>query len=264
MIKVRLREIKKTKCEKTGECLSLVINCPSQHIYDTDGFWKRGAIFLDFELISQVLMIIGIDIILGGDNAIVIALACRNLPNSKRNQAIFLGTGLAIIVRVLLTVVAIYLLMIPYLQLIGGLFLLWIAHNLLAEDTENRSKIRGGATLFQAVRTIVFADIIMGFDNVVAVAGASKGNIILVTIGLLISIPIIVWGSKIILKLMERFPFIVYFGAGILAYTASNMILNDDRINPLLEGYHYFSYIIPIIAIIIVLFSGWFKKTSTV
>ncbi|WP_017754640.1 TerC family protein [Calidifontibacillus oryziterrae] len=219
---------------------------------------------MDFELISQILLIIGIDIILGGDNAIVIALACRNLPTSKRNRAIILGTLLAIVVRVFLTVVAVYLLMIPYLQLIGGLFLLWIAYNLLAQNADNTTKVRGGTTLFQAVRTIVVADIVMGFDNVLAVAGASQGNILLVMTGLLISIPIIVWGSKIILKLMEQFSIIIYIGAGVLAYTAGKMVLNDDKINPLLEAYHYINYIIPIIAIIIVLFSGWFKKTSTV
>ncbi len=224
----------------------------------------KGGILLDFELISQILLIIGIDIILGGDNAIVIALACRNLPTSKRNRAIILGTLLAIVVRVFLTVVAVYLLMIPYLQLIGGLFLLWIAYNLLAQNADNTTKVRGGTTLFQAVRTIVVADIVMGFDNVLAVAGASQGNILLVMTGLLISIPIIVWGSKIILKLMEQFSIIIYIGAGVLAYTAGKMVLNDDKINPLLEAYHYINYIIPIIAIIIVLFSGWFKKTSTV
>lgn len=223
----------------------------------------KGAIFLDFEFISQILIIIGIDIVLGGDNAIVIALACRNLPVAKRNKAIFLGTGLAIVVRILLTILAVYLLMIPYLQLIGGLFLIYIAYNLLTDEGDDANKIRGGATLFQAVRTIVVADLVMGFDNVLAVAGAAGGEIILVIIGLFISIPIIVWGSKIILKFMERFPIIIYIGAGILGLTAGKMITHEERIQPLLEAYKYSDYIIPIITILIVLIAGAIKKTST-
>jgi len=221
------------------------------------------AITLDLEFLTQIIMIIGIDIILGGDNAIVIALACRNLPVAKRNKAIVLGTALAIIVRVCLTIMAVTLLMIPYLQLIGGLFLLYIAYNLLTEEGDDMNKIRGGTTTFQAVRTIVLADIVMGFDNVLAVAGASGGKIILVIFGLLISIPIIVWGSKIILKIMERFPVVIYIGAAILALTAGKMIANEERIKPLLETIHYSNYIIPSFAIMFVLLAGWLKKTST-
>lgn len=218
---------------------------------------------MDLELISQILIIIGIDIVLGGDNAIVIALACRNLPIDKRNKAIFLGTGLAIVVRIALTILAVYLLMIPFLQLVGGLFLVYIAYNLLTEEGDDASKIRGGTTLFQAVRTIVVADLVMGFDNVLAVAGAAGGRIILVVAGLLISIPIIVWGSKIILKFMERFPIIIYIGAGILALTAGKMITHEERIQPFLNNYSYSYYIIPVITIVFVLVSGLVKKTST-
>lgn len=224
---------------------------------------RQGGIFLDLELISQILIIIGIDIVLGGDNAIVIALACRNLPVDKRNKAILLGTGLAIVVRIALTIIAVYLLMIPFLQLVGGLFLVYIAYNLLTEEGDDVNKIRGGATLFQAVRTIVVADLVMGFDNVLAVAGAAGGKIILVVAGLLISIPIIVWGSKLILKFMERFPVIIYVGAGILALTAGRMITHEERIQPLLETYSYSYYIIPLITIVFVLGAGLVKKTST-
>lgn len=240
-----------------------MIYCTSLDILLILLYKDKGAISLDLELITQILIIIGIDIILGGDNAIVIALACRNLPMEKRNKAIFLGTGLAIIVRILLTIIAVYLLMIPYLQLAGGVFLIYIAYNLLTDDDDEANKIRGGATLFQAVRTIVVADLVMGFDNVLAVAGAAGGKIILVIIGLFISIPIIVWGSKIILKFMERFPVIIYVGAGILALTAGKMITHEERIQPLLESYNYSNYIIPLITIAIVLLSGWLKKTST-
>ncbi|HHW39055.1 MAG TPA: TerC family protein [Bacillales bacterium] len=218
---------------------------------------------MDFELLSQILIIIGIDIVLGGDNAIVIALACRNLPVNRRNKAILIGTGLAIIVRIALTILAVYLLMIPYLQLVGGLFLIYIAYNLLTEEGDDVNKIRGGTSLFQAVRTIVVADLVMGFDNVLAVAGAAGGKIMLVVVGLLISIPIIVWGSKIILKFMERFPIIIYIGAGILALTAGKMITHEERIQPLLETYSYSYYIIPLITIVFVLVAGLIKKAST-
>jgi YjbE family integral membrane protein len=216
---------------------------------------------LDFEFIRQLLIIVGIDIVLGGDNALVIALASRNLPKSQRNKAIFLGTGLAIFMRIMLTIVALYLLKIPYLQLAGGILLIWIAYKLLVEDGGEASKIKGGTTLFQAVRTIVFADIIMGFDNVLAIAGAAHHDISLVIFGLLISIPIIIWGSKIILVLMDRFPILIYFGAGILAYTAGTMITHEEQMLPILENNEMLSIAIPLLTILFVLFSGWVSKS---
>ena len=171
---------------------------------------------MDLEFLTSVLMIVGIDVVLGGDNAIVIALASRNLPESKRNKAILIGTLLAIVLRIILTILAVYLLDIPFLQLIGGVLLTLIAVNLLTDNSNDLSSIQGKTTLFQAVRTIVFADLVMGFDNVIAIAGAAHGRFLLVIIGLLISIPIIIWGSKLILILMERFPFLIYCGAAIL------------------------------------------------
>jgi YjbE family integral membrane protein len=212
---------------------------------------------LDLELLSAVLLIIGIDIVLGGDNAIVIALASRNLPEKQRNKAIFLGTGLAIIIRIILTILAVYLLTIPFLQLIGGILLIMIAFKLLVDEEDDASNIKAGATLGAAVKTIVFADVVMGLDNVIAVAGAAHGNIFLVVIGLLVSVPIIIWGSKIILHFMERFPSLVYIGAGILAYTAGKMITHEKRLFFLLEQYPSLSYIMPIITIILVLVSGY-------
>lgn len=121
-------------------------------------------------------MIVGIDVVLGGDNAIVIALASRNLPESKRNKAILIGTLLAIVLRIILTILAVYLLDIPFLQLIGGILLTFIAVNLLTDNSNDLSSIQGKTTLFQAVRTIVFADLVMGFDNVIAIAGAAHGR----------------------------------------------------------------------------------------
>ncbi|HSU79002.1 MAG TPA: YjbE family putative metal transport protein, partial [Candidatus Angelobacter sp.] len=142
-----------------------------------------------------ILNIVIIDIILGGDNAVVIALACRKLPENRRNKAIFLGTGLAVILRVCLTAVTVTLLKIPLLLLIGGLLLLFIAYKLIANQNEDMT-IKAGNTLWSAIRTIVVADLVMGLDNILGIAGASNGRIELVILGLCISVPIIIWGSK--------------------------------------------------------------------
>ncbi|OEH91614.1 TerC family protein [Bacillus solimangrovi] len=211
---------------------------------------------MDFDLILQIITIIGIDIILGGDNAIVIALASRKLPEDKRHKAIVIGTGLAIIVRILLTIVVVLLLQIPYLQLIGAIFLIWIAIQLLIHNEDETTHIKGGKTLFEAIRTIVLADLVMGFDNVIAIAGAAHGEIWLVITGLLISVPIIIWGSKIILHCIERFPTLVYVGAGILAYTASKMIIHEKQLHPYFESNPTFETLIPFILIITVLSFG--------
>lgn len=213
---------------------------------------------MDLDFLTSILIIVGIDIVLGGDNAIVIALASRNLPETERNKAIVLGTGLAIILRIFLTVLAVYLLNIPFLQLTGGILLTLIAINLLTDNNHDLSSIKAKTTLFQAVRTIVFADLVMGFDNVLAIAGAAHGNIALVVIGLLISIPIIIWGSKLILLCMERFPLLVYIGAAILAYTAGNMVTHEKFFTSFFEKNPFFTASIPVLFTITVLLVGIF------
>lgn len=211
---------------------------------------------LDLELITSILLIIGIDIILGGDNAIVIALACRNLPETKRNKAIVLGTVLAVFIRIVVTIAAVFLLKIPFLQFAGGVFLLLLAYKLLVDHNEDTSRIKGGITLFAAIKTIVIADLIMGIDNVIAIAGAAHGNFYLVVLGLCVSIPIIIWGSKVILYLMEKFPVLIYFGASILAYTAGKMIVNEERLHYLYENYQPLLTMIPFLSICLILFAG--------
>ncbi|WP_020059816.1 TerC family protein [Bacillus sp. 123MFChir2] len=211
---------------------------------------------MDLDFLTSIFIIVGIDVVLGGDNAIVIALASRNLSEAERNKAIILGTGLAIILRILLTVMAVYLLNIPFLQLVGGILLTFIAINLLTDNSHNLSSIKAKTTLFQAVRTIVFADLVMGFDNVLAIAGASHGNITLVIIGLLISIPIIIWGSKLILICMEKFPFLVYIGAAILAYTAGRMVMHEENLQSFFETKPIFTASIPFLFMITVLLVG--------
>ncbi|MFD2616291.1 TerC family protein [Terrilactibacillus laevilacticus] len=176
-----------------------------------------------------LLSIIIIDIVLSGDNAVVIALACRNLPKEKQRPAILLGSGGAILLRIILTFIAFWLLELPLLNMIGGILLLYIAIHLLTSNED--PDLKSSSTLFGAVRTIIIADFVMSLDNVVAIAGAAHGNVFLIIIGLAISMPLIIWGSQLLMKLMERFSIIVTIGAAILGYTAGEMIFKDQLID---------------------------------
>ena len=181
---------------------------------------------------GAVFQIILIDILLGGDNAVVIALACRNLQPKQRMQGILWGTAGAILLRVLLIAFALTLLNIPFLKVAGGLLLLWIGIKLLLPEDDAHDKIKGGASIFAAVKTIIIADFVMSLDNVIAIAGAAQNahqdhQIGLVVFGLLVSVPIIVWGSTLVLKLIDRFPLVVTLGAGLLGWIAGGMLITD-------------------------------------
>lgn len=178
-------------------------------------------------LLSDLLTIVLLDLVLAGDNAIVIALAARNLPSSLQKRAVFWGTFGAVAVRIVFTVLVVYLLELPGLMLIGGLLLLPIAWKLLKPEHDEHHAVTPAANFWSALRTIVVADALMGIDNVLAIAGAAKGHTGLVILGLLISIPLVVWGSTLILKLIERFPIIIYAGAGAIAWTAGRMISHE-------------------------------------
>lgn len=191
------------------------------------------------EIVSmQFFMALGsiilLDILLGGDNAVVIAMAANKLPGNLRRKAILIGTGGAVVIRLVMTLIAVWLLTIPFLQALGGLILLPIAVKLLvpAEQEEN---VTASDSLMGAIKTIIIADAAMGVDNVLAIAGASHGSFLLVACGFLISIPIIVGGSTVIGKLMDRFPVILYAGAGLLGWTAGSMIGHDKILGPLLQ-----------------------------
>ncbi|WP_096202206.1 TerC family protein [Bacillus sp. FJAT-45350] len=214
---------------------------------------------MDLDFLIALLTIIGIDLILGGDNAIVVALACRNLPAHQRNKAIILGITLALVIRMGLTLVAVQLLEIPYLLAIGGALLIYIAYSLLTDHDDNRD-VNGGTSLFSAIKAIVIADFIMGFDNIIAVAGAAHGNMLLVMIGLIFSVPIIIWGSKLILMAFDRFPFIIYIGAGILAFTAGRMISHEEMFSPLFSSHPYMTAFFQIIIVVGVLVAGVFSR----
>lgn len=190
--------------------------------------------FFSPEWFSALLAIVLIDLVLAGDNAIVIALAARNLPPPLQRKAILWGTVGAIVVRSLMTLVVVWLLKIPGLMLVGGIGLVWIAYQLLVPDQGDGHGGPSATTFWGAMRTIVVADALMGVDNVLGVAGAAHGAFDLVVIGLLISVPIVVWGSSLVLKLVDRFPAITYVGAGVLAFTAARMIVGE----PMLDGFY--------------------------
>lgn len=179
--------------------------------------------------------IILLDILLGGDNAVVIAMAANKLSPALRKKAILIGTAGAVIIRLIMTFIAVWLLTIPYLQVIGGLILLPIAVKLLVPE-EHHDEVKASDNLMGAIKTIIIADAAMGIDNVLAIAGASHGSFLLVAIGFLVSIPIIVGGSTIIGRLMDRFSVILYAGAGLLGWTAGSMIGHDKILGPMIQA----------------------------
>lgn len=186
---------------------------------------------------SALLAIILIDLVLAGDNAIVIALAARKLPPALQKKAIIWGTVGAIVVRSAMTLVVVWLLKIPGLMLVGGLGLVWIAYKLLADSGEEGGhddmKVAG---FWGAMKTIIIADALMGIDNVLGVAGAAQGSFDLVVLGLLISIPIVVLGSTVVLKIVERFPIVISIGAAVLAFTAAQMIINEQLLSSVFKA----------------------------
>lgn len=207
--------------------------------------------------------IVIIDIVLGGDNAILIALASKNLCGDKRKKAMLWGVVGAVAVRSMLAIVALFLLKIPLLQFIGGVLLIWIAVKLLVEKKEVTCD--AGSSLAEAVKIIIVADVLMGIDNIIAIAGASHGSPIMIVMGLLISVPIIVWGSSIILSWMDRFSWIIYVGAGVLAWTAGKMIAADKYVSGMVAGYiPGFELVVPAVVTAIVLIWGYYRNRNTI
>ncbi len=187
-----------------------------------------GTFALEWEFVARWLKIVVIDLTLAGDNALVIALAVRTLPRRQQRLGIFWGALGAVVIRVALTFVAAQLLLLPFLQLVGGLLLIWIAFKLLRQDSGGEANVRHGTTLPEAIRIIILADLIMSTDNILAIAGASEGNLFLLLFGLGLSIPIVVGGAAFISTLMNRYGWIVYVGAGVLGEVSGKMILEDN------------------------------------
>jgi len=225
----------------------------------------EGHLLLDIELFSAqfwqaLFSIVIIDVVLAGDNAVVIAMAARNLPKHQQKRTIFWGIFGAIAIRTVLTIAAVQLLKITGLHLVGGLLLLWIAYQLLVEDKGHDGAEGSQAKTFgEALRTILIADTVMSLDNVLAIAGASHGSTFMVILGLLISVPVILFGSTVILRLLERFPIIIYAGAGILVWTAAKMIVGEKFVEPYFEN-AVLRYIFEISLIIFVLAIGYVVK----
>lgn len=220
------------------------------------GFWVS---------VSQIILI---DILLGGDNAVVIALACRRLPVEQRKKAVFWGTFGAVGLRILLLFFAVLLLKVSFLKIVGGLLLLWIGVRLLLpHPDEGDHGIASSTHMMAAIKTIVVADAVMSLDNVVAVAGAAKDNLTLIVFGVLISVPIILWGSQLVLKLMDRFPVIITLGAALLGYIAGQMIASDIATKPWIDANApWLYYALPIIGALLVVTLGLLlqrKKTQS-
>jgi YjbE family integral membrane protein len=208
--------------------------------------------------LAALLQIMLVNIVLSGDNAVVIALAARNLPTHHQKKAILLGSGGAIVLRILLTVVAVELLKIPFLQSLGGLLLVWIAVQLLVEEDSGEDVKEVGSDLYAAVKTILIADVVMSLDNTLAIAGVAKGNWTLLIIGLALSIPLIVVGSTVIMKMMDRYPVIVYIGAALIAWTSGEMVESDAAIQPYLPSVlHGTPYLAMGLTVFVVGFGWW-------
>jgi YjbE family integral membrane protein len=205
-----------------------------------------------------VAQIILIDILLSGDNAIVIALACRNLPERQRRLGIFWGVGGAIGLRVTLTFFAVTLLTLPYVKLIGAALLLWIGVKLIApQEQHDGHEIKAASNLFGAIRTIIIADFVMSLDNVLAVAAAARDSVFLLIFGLALSIPLMVWASQLILRLMDRFPVIIVLGGALLGWIALAMAISDPLVKPALEPYKvWLAWVAPALGALMVILAG--------
>lgn len=208
----------------------------------------------------DVFKIVVIDILLSGDNAVVIALACRSLPPEQRRKGVMFGVAGAIGLRIVLTFFAVGLLSLPYLKVVGALLLLWIGVKLLLpEEEHDATKVQANTHLWGAVRTIIIADFVMSLDNVLGVAAAAHGNVALLVFGLLLSIPLIAWGSQLVLKMIDRFPLIIFAGGGLLGYVAGEMLVSDKMVSGLLEqAPHILHTLLPVAcAVLVVVLGKW-------
>ncbi len=215
--------------------------------------------------LAAIGQIIWIDLLLSGDNAVVIALACRSLPENQRRIGIFLGAGAAVGLRILFALVITQLLAIPFLQAVGGVLLFWIAVKLVKGEEEEERNIKASDRLWGAVRTIAMADAVMSLDNVVAISAAAHGNEYLFIFGLLLSVPLIVFGSTLVMGLIARFPIFVWAGAALLGWIAGEMLARDTALLDII-GYHptgMAHYVFAAAGALFVLALGYFLKKRT-
>jgi YjbE family integral membrane protein len=221
--------------------------------------------WLSADFFGRLLVIVVINLMLSGDNAIVIALAARKLPKPLRAKAVFGGTLAAIVLRVLATLAIVWLLKLPGLQLVGGAMLLWIAYQLIAPDSgedEPLSNKPSKTGVWSAIRTIVIADAVMSLDNMLGVAAAAQGSMVLVVLGLVSSIPVMILGSALILKLVDRYSWIMYLGAGVLAWTAAKLLLDEPWLEQLVKGESWVPWALQATLIGGVLMAGFLQRRS--
>ena len=210
------------------------------------------------------LEIIVINILLSGDNAVVIALACRNLPQKQRKLGIFWGVIGAVVLRVILTFFAVALLTLPYVQLIGALLLVWIGIKLVAEDEGEGEDVEASDRLMSAIKTVIVADLVMSLDNVIGVAAAAKGSLVLLVFGLVVSIPLVVIGAQLIMKLIERLPWLVIAGGGLLGYIAGEIAVDDTAVKSWIDdSMPSLHYVAPAVGVLIVVIVGvWLMRKN--
>ena len=206
--------------------------------------------------------IIVVNILLSGDNAVVIALACRNLPPNQRKWGIFWGAAGAIVLRIVLTFFALQMLQWQFLKIIGGVLLVWIGVKLIAEDDGDGEEIESSNKLTSAIKTVIIADLVISLDNVLGVAAAAKGSLVLLIFGLVVSIPLVILGSQLILKLIERFPIIVVAGGGLLGWIAGEMIVTDTAIAAWVDANaHWLHWVGPVAGVVIVVgVAKWLQR----
>jgi len=211
------------------------------------------------------LQIVYINILLSGDNAVVIALACRELPRHQRRWGVFWGAAGAIVLRIILTIFAVKLLALPWLKLIGGVLLLWIGAKLITDDEGDEPGVAASDRLWAAVRTVIIADLVMSVDNVLGVAAAAQGSVPLLVFGLLVSIPLVIAGSQLILKVIERFPFIVLLGGALLGWIAGQLLVEDEAFAPWVAGHApWLGWAAPAAGVLVVLgVARWQSRAAT-
>jgi YjbE family integral membrane protein len=211
-----------------------------------------------------LMKIIWINIILSGDNAVVIALAARALPPEQQRKAILFGSGAAVVLRIVLTVVAAKLLELSFLQVIGGVLLLWIGYQLLSgSDEDDDAHHKGTGTMMAAIRTILIADLVMSLDNVIAVAATAQGNMVLLILGLAISIPIVVLGSALMIKLMQRFPIIITLGAALIGWVGGETVVNDNLVHGYTMAHPWLHYVAAATGAVLVVGLGKFMQARS-
>lgn len=205
---------------------------------------------MDLAFWISFINIIIIDLVLSGDNAVVVGMASRRLPPKERKRAIFWGTVGAVGLRVLFTGLAAWLLEIPYIKIVGGCLLIWIAIKLLIQQEET-SHVQSGKNLWEAIKIIIIADFVMSLDNVLAIGGAAKGNLWLVLFGLMLSVPLLMWGSSMVARWMNEYPILIYFGSGVLAFTATTMIMEDPLAGVLLHSWSHIPFLDTLIPLLV-------------